>query len=77
MAYISKPLVRKFRILNIRRLDVFKFETILRNQLTPIFRKQYIFILQTSSDIIDLTCVFYQTNFQHILNGKFVLNKGN
>jgi len=34
MAYISKPLVRKFRILKIRRLDVFKFETILRNQLT-------------------------------------------
>jgi len=23
-----------------------------------------------------LTCVFYQTIFQHILNGNFVLNKG-
>jgi len=33
-------------------------------------------ILQTSSDVIDLTCVCYQTIFQHILNGTFVLNKG-
>ena len=41
-----------------------------------IFREQCIFILQTSSDVIDLTCVFYQTIFQHILNGNFVLNKG-
>ena len=42
MAYISKPLVRKFRILWIRRLDLFSFEifqTILRNRaaLIPIF----------------------------------------
>jgi len=29
----------------------------------------------TSSDVIDLTGVFYQTKFQHILNGNFVLNK--
>jgi len=38
---------------------------------------QYTFILQTLSGVIDLTCVFYQTIFQHILNGNFVLNKGN
>ena len=38
--------------------------------------KQYTFILQTSSDVIDLTDVFYQKIFQHILNGNFVLNKG-
>jgi len=38
---------------------------------------QYTFILQTSSDVIDLTCVFYQAIFQHILNGNFDLNKGN
>ena len=42
MAYISKPLVRKFRNLEIRRFHLFKFEifhTILRNRstLTPIF----------------------------------------
>ena len=45
--------------------------------LTSFFRDQYTFILQTSSDVIDLTCVFYQTIFQYILNGNFVLNKGN
>jgi len=39
------------------------------------FREQYTFILQTSSDVIDLPCVFYQTIFQHILNGNFVLNR--
>jgi len=44
--------------------------------MIPIFREQYIFILQTSSDIIDLTGVFYQTIFQYFLNGNFVLNKG-
>ena len=38
------------------------------------FREQYTFILQTSSDVIDLTGMFYQTKFQHILNGNFVLN---
>jgi len=38
---------------------------------------QYTLILQTSSDVIDLTGVFYQTIFQHNLNGNFVLNKGN
>jgi len=64
MAYISKPLVSKFRTLFIRHLDLFKFEihTILRNRLTltTIFCEQYAFNLQTSSDVIDLTCVFYQ-----------------
>jgi len=45
--------------------------------LTTIFHKQYTFILQTSSDVIDLTDVFYQTIFQDILNDNFVLNKGN
>jgi len=45
--------------------------------LTTIFRKQYTFILQPSSDVIDLTGVFYQTIFQDILNDNFVLNKGN
>ena len=30
--------------------------------------EQYTFILQTSSDIIDLTGVFYQTIFQHMFN---------
>jgi len=42
-----------------------------------VFREQFIFILQTSSDVIDLTGVFYQTIFQYISNGYFVLNKGN
>ena len=42
----------------------------------PFFREQYTFILQTSSDIIDLTGVFYQTIIQHI-NGNFVFNKRN
>ena len=41
------------------------------------FREQYTFILQTSSDVIDLTGAFYQKILQHILNGNFVLNKGN
>jgi len=41
------------------------------------FREQCTFILQTSSDVIDLTCVFYQTIYQHVLNGNYVLNKGN
>jgi len=36
----------------------------------------YTFILQTSSDVIDLTCVFYETIFQQILNGNFVLIRG-
>jgi len=45
--------------------------------LTPFFfPEQYTFILQTSSDVIDLTGVFYQKIFQHIFNGNFVLNKG-
>ena len=35
------------------------------------------FILQTSSDVIDLTGVFYQTIFQYILNGYFISNKEN
>ena len=82
MAYILRSLVRKFRILQIRRIDLFKFkifQTILRNQssLTPIFCERFIFISQTSSDVIDLTGVFYQTIFQYILNGYFVLNNGN
>ena len=76
MTYISRPLVRKFRILQIRGIDLSKFEiiqTILRNQLTltPIFHEQYTFILQTSSDVIDLTGVFYQTIFQYIWNSNF------
>jgi len=63
MAYISKSLLRKF--------DLFKFEifqTILRNRSTlyVFIREQYTFILQTSSEVIDLTCVFYQTIFQYI-----------
>ena len=41
------------------------------------FREQYTFILQTSSDVIDLTGAFYQKILLHILNGNFVLNKGN
>jgi len=46
--------------------------------LAPMFFcEQYYFILQTSSDVIDLTCVLYQTIFKHILNGNCVLNKGN
>jgi len=58
MAYISKPLVRK----------LFKFEifqTILRNRYTliSIFSRAVCFILQTSSDVIDLSCVFYPTIF--------------
>ena len=61
-------------------IGLFKFEiwTILRNRstLTPVLREQYIFILQTLSDVIDLTGVFYQKIFQHILNGDFVLSKG-
>ena len=49
MAYISKPMVRKFRILQIRRIDLSKFEifqTILRNQstLTPIFSRAVYFL---------------------------------
>ena len=43
---------------------------------TFFFHDRYTFILQTSSDVIDLTCMFYQTKFQHILNCNFVLNKG-
>ena len=44
MAYILRPLVRKFGILQIRRIDLFKFEifqTILRKQstLTPNFSR--------------------------------------
>jgi len=42
----------------------------------PTIREQYTFILQTSSDVIDLTGMFYQKIFQHILNGNFVLNMG-
>ena len=80
MAHISKPQVRNVRILQIRRLDLFKFEifqTILRNRLTlrPIFSPAVYFHLQSSSDVIDLTGVFYQKIFQHILNGNCVLNK--
>ena len=44
MAYISKPLVRKFRILKTRRLNLFQFEifkTTLRNRSTLTFREQY------------------------------------
>jgi len=72
MTYISRPLVRKFCFLQIRGIDLSKFEiiqTILRNQLTltPIFFASSIFsILQPSSDVIDLTGVFYQTIFQYI-----------
>jgi len=83
MAYISRPLVRIFRILKIRRIELSKykiFQTILRNQstLTPIFFGSSIFfIFQTSRDIFDLTGVFYQTIFEYILNGYFVLNRGN
>jgi len=48
MTYISRPLVRKFRILQIRRIDLSKFElfqTILRNQstLTTIFSRAVYF----------------------------------
>ena len=48
IAYISKSLVRKFRTLLIRRIDLFKFETfltILRNQSTlrPIFARAVYF----------------------------------
>ena len=41
------------------------------------FHERYTFILQTSSGVIDLTCMFYPTKFQHILNCNSVLNKGN
>ena len=80
MAYISRPLIRKFRILQIRRIDLSKFEifqTFLEiDRLKHIFfREQYIFISETSSDTIDLTDVFFQTIFQYILNGYFVSNK--
>ena len=38
------------------------------------FREQYTFILQTTSDVIDLTGGFYQPIFQYIFNGYMVLN---
>ena len=53
------------------------FQTILTNQstLTPIFSRAVPF--HFTSDVIDLTGVFYPTIFQYILNDYFVLNKGN
>ena len=65
MAYISKPLVRKFRILWIRRFYLFKFEifqAILRNRsaLTPIFLPAVYFHF---TNIIDMTCGFNRRSF--------------
>jgi len=65
MAYISRPLVRKFCKLDVLiYLNLKSFQTILRNRstLTPIF---FACRLQTSSDFIDLTGVFYQKILQH------------
>ena len=82
MAYISRPLVRKFGILQIRRIDLSKFEifqTILRNRstLTPTFWRAVYFPFYKPQVMSLIWQACFTKRSLNIFWMVILLNKGN